>query len=152
MKTIFIALLICLCGFNISLFGQTQATQKMLVERAKNPGAAFLSSVVVPGAGQMYNGDVGLGLGLFLSEAAIIGFAINSDRIIDFKDWKRARAVRRGCYVAGGVVYMISVIQAPLKAKQLNDERGITLKKNRKLEFYANHQDGTWIPGLTLTF
>ncbi len=152
MKTLFTNLLLCIFIFSTSLFGQPQGVQKMMVEKPKNPGAAFLSSFVVPGAGQMYNGDVGLGLGLFLGEVAIFGFATNMNRIIEFEDWKKAKRIRTGCYAAGGVLYLVSIIQAPIKSKKLNQEKGFSFKKDKKLEFYANHQDGKWLPGLTLTF
>jgi hypothetical protein len=46
--------------------------QERLAEQEFNPGIAALLSLIIPGAGQMYRGKVGAGLGWFV--AVLVGY------------------------------------------------------------------------------
>jgi hypothetical protein len=95
---------------------QGEQYQKVFTRVEKDPGKAFLYSMFIPGTGQMYNGDVALGLGTFFGTSIITGGSMllgaTSD---DGKAWFVIGSI------GGGVIYLGQLIYAPIRAKQLND-------------------------------
>jgi TM2 domain-containing membrane protein YozV len=112
-RTIIWGLLLLLIGV-ATLSAQTKTEyQKMYVRTEKNPGEAFLLSLIIPGAGQMYNGDVAIGLGVFFGTGTIFvgGMLLGSE----------TEAFYYIGSIGGGVVYLAQLIHAPIRAKQISD-------------------------------
>ena len=53
-------------------YAQSLTSTIQPVRMAKNPGSSFALSFILPGAGQMYNDQVTLGLLIFFSDAILI--------------------------------------------------------------------------------
>jgi len=113
MRKVFIALLGALL---LLLASQSYSEEysRMFVRHEKNPGTAFLYSLVIPGLGQMYNGEVAKGFAILGAETfLIVGgslLAVLSGEITIF-------AVTG---IAGGCIKLYSLIDAPISANAIN--------------------------------
>jgi hypothetical protein len=90
----------------------------------KSPGIAFvLSLIVLPGAGQVYNGESGKGIEQFFLVGMGYSTAITASKSGDDDEGKV-----NGMAIAGLVLAITaelwSVIDAPLSASRINEERG----------------------------
>lgn len=104
-----------------------------LIQHDKNPGVSFLLSALVPGTGQMYNGQVKTGLIIFFTEAILAGFIqyhLNDDELNDNLD------LVMGLAFSG--VYIGSIINAPLYAMKWNKRNGFLTSNNLKFDFGVN--------------
>jgi len=101
----------------------------------KSPWVAFLLSYIIPGCGQIYNGEIIKGLaftGTFVLGAAIalipaIGAASGSD-------WPASSYIGVGF---AGIVYVWQLIDAPISANRINEENNLSLLK---INILQNHQ------------
>ena len=111
MKKIFTLLLIL--PFT-QAFSQTLSNTPVIVQ-AKNPATAFVSSMVLPGLGQMYNEQVEKGLIIFGSQIGLSYAAIKIGVDPDYTDGSKAVV-----YGLAGVLYLYQILDAPLTADKIN--------------------------------
>jgi len=142
------------------------------VKRDKNPGAAFLSSVVVPGAGQMYNDQIALGLGIFGGTVALYGggaallyVGLNTEAEYTYNYWyyEEANTVERDALIGSGIAllslgsiaHIFSIVYAPIKSKQINIKNGdksYTSSSARPGHYYSMGTTRSGGVGVTLHF
>ena len=132
--------LLILIAVITSLQSLAQPPQKVLNDR--NPGNAFALSFLLPGAGEMYNNQVGLGLAIFGAEAALItsGIILGSPKY-DQKSHNTGKQV----LVFGGLIYLAQLIYAPLYSQRWNKKHGFDVSS---LHLKADGQN----IGLCMTF
>lgn len=110
-----------------------QSSQILLLQNDKNPGVAFIMSAIIPGAGQMYNGQVKSGLIIFFSEALLLGF-IQYD--LENSDLNKNLDLIAGVTFSG--IYIGSIINAPLYTLKWNKQNGFLTQNNIKLDLALN--------------
>jgi hypothetical protein len=97
----------------------------MKVKKERNPGAAFIMSLFIPGAGQMYNHQVGKGLAIFWSGAIFLtGAIILTNENIVKSNSAKAAGIALGVVFLG--VYIYNLCDAPITARKINQEKGFT--------------------------
>lgn len=118
------------------------------IKKAKNRmnATAIAASVFVPGAGQMYKGEVGKGAGILISEAALVGGGVTcylvgkkqldlmQDRAIEYtafntaqKKYNAMRAVSYTCYGAAAALYAFNIVHAYLMPPSWSVKRRLGL-------------------------
>ena len=110
MKTLVIVFLLLT---SLQLFSNEKKIQYYeLIGPDKNPGTACLYSLLVPGLGQMYNENVGSGMGLMLGSILGAGlYAFSGDEKLE-----------QTGIIMYGIFYIISVIEAPFGSLSYNRE------------------------------
>ena len=87
----------------------------------KNPGMSFTLSAILPGAGEMYNDQVTLGLIVFPGDIALItGGSIMSGSQFNAV----TQAFGETFIIAGGILYVAQLVYAPLYSQHLNKKNG----------------------------
>ena len=111
--------LLILIAITTSLQSLAQPVQKVLNDR--NPGNAFALSFLLPGAGEMYNNQVGLGLAIFGTEAVLFtsGIILGSPRYD-----QASHDTGKQVLVFGGLIYLAQLIYAPLYSQRWNKKHG----------------------------
>jgi hypothetical protein len=123
---------------------QNSPIQRVVHE--KNPGVSFLMSMVFPGVGQMYNGQVGLGLGLMGSE--LVMFGVGGALI----------ATGKGipgfiCMGIGGAIHLTGMILAPIECKRINKKIGFpSIVQNKRDDVNFQVGIGNAGPGISFSF
>jgi hypothetical protein len=112
--------------------GRTEYT----IIQEKNPALAFILSMFIPGTGQMYNGQIDLGIGIFIGDAVLnsVGSILfsygnntgTSDYYRNTSKYKTAFALGIACYAIGGCLHLIQMIQAPIYTKKRNISKGFS--------------------------
>jgi len=101
--------------------------------KEKNPAAALVCSLLVPGLGQIVNGDTGLGVGLMLGAAG--GIALMTVGMVVSSSSEGAAGF--GIVVLGMSAWLgcslYSIIQAPMAATRYNRLNGFALRGGRTL-------------------
>lgn len=119
-KVLLAAIAVCFwaCG-NSNLFAQEKS--EYYIPQEKNPGTAFLFSLLVPGMGQMSNDQVGKGFQM-MTTCLISGYA--ALRFIDGSTNIKRDETQIG--IAFGVlslgIWLYSIIDAPITASNMNEE------------------------------
>ena len=112
----------------ILLFSFSSFAQIRKYQTEKNPGVAFALATVLPGAGQMYNDQVYLGLGVFASEAAFYGLAIQSYskyyKSSGITINKSYQQMSQALIAVGLIEHLASMVYATLYAKKWNSDKG----------------------------
>jgi hypothetical protein len=141
-------------------------------KRDKNLGAAFLSSVVVPGAGQLYNDQMTLGLSLFGGTVALYGggaallvTGLGTSAEINYVGWysveenttERDALIGSGIALLslGSIAHIFSIVYAPIKSKQINEKNGdksYTSSSARPAHYYSMGMTRSGGVGVTLNF
>ena len=123
--------------------------------RLKSPGTAFALSLLSPGIGQFYNGDVGQGfahLGIHLvSAVAGIAFAIHNEPEQD--------ALTVGFLGIAGVNYIWSLVDAVRTSNKINEKRRAQFGHLFEFEYKQKivgidlgMQEETLTPGIVVHF
>ena len=95
----------------------------------KSPWVAFLFSYIFPGGGQIYNGQPVKGL-LFLTGITIgVGIAVLSYGGSDFDNTNESKSLIYGGLGLAALLYIYQLIDAPVSANSINEERRIRLNK-----------------------
>ena len=123
----------------------------------KSPWVAFLLSYIIPGSGQIYNGEITKGLvftGTILLGAGIA--LIPAIGATSGSDWPVSSYIGAGI---AGIAYIWQVIDAPVSANRINEENNLSFLKINVLN---NHQvslglsteilNKTPAPGLKLNY
>src|SRR3990172_5681574 len=101
----------------------------------KSPWVAFLLSYIIPGSGQIYNGEIIKGLvftGTFVLGAAIALIpAIGST---SGSAWPATSYIGAGI---AGIAYVWQLIDAPISASRINNENNLSLLK---INMINNHE------------
>lgn len=114
----------------------------------KSPGTAAILSFLVPGVGQMYNGQVGKGVGLFLlsAGAATVGLAAAASSTVDGRnDGPAAAGV--GVFL---LTWIYSIVDAHSTAKRLNAQRGFRVGAIPVSPYLGVQRGGVTAVGLSL--
>jgi len=93
----------------------------------KSPWVAFLLSYIIPGSGQIYNGEIIKGLvftGTFVLGAAIA--LIPAIGATSGSDWPTASYIGAGI---AGIAYVWQLIDAPVSAGRINEENNLSMFK-----------------------
>ncbi len=93
----------------------------------KSPWVAFLLSYIIPGSGQIYNGEIIKGLlftGTFLLGAGIA--LIPAIGATSGSDWPTSSYIGAGI---AGVAYIWQLIDAPVSANRINEENNLSMFK-----------------------
>lgn len=90
---------------------------KVFVRFEKNPAIAFGSSLIIPGLGQMYNGEVNKGLSIFGAETGTFGLF----SLIAAADEGSATFLIIGTIIAGAF-HIYQTVEAALSANRINKE------------------------------
>lgn len=119
----------------------------MHVKPAKNPGAAFVMGLFVPGAGQLYNDQVELGTFVF---AATAGLVFSGAAIYGSTEYSNAQQVGGALMVSGGVAAFGTALYAAYHSRAINRRNGMDdrQKQARRVRF-GPASDGL---GLALQF
>lgn len=64
------------CGRPIKTSESIQSIETTERKKDWNPGIAAVLSLIIPGAGQMYKGEIGIGIGCFIAIAILYGSSI----------------------------------------------------------------------------
>jgi hypothetical protein len=118
----------------------------------KSPGEAALFSFIIPGAGQMYNGQVGKGVGLLVISggALIAGAAMsNNANCNGFTCNQDYTPLAIGAVVSVGV-WIYSIFDAYGTAKQHNAQAGFRVGGIPVRPFVGARRDGATTIGLSL--
>lgn len=107
-----------LLALTTSIFSQNKTIS--YVEFDKNPGVSFTLSMFIPGAGQMYNDEVYLGLGVLGGTIALTagGTYMAGSNYTDYDEY-----VGYAMIGLGGALYLAQLIYAPLKSQAINKEK-----------------------------
>jgi TM2 domain-containing membrane protein YozV len=138
MKT-FRQFICCFCLVCISMPGFSQTTiQKVMTE--KNAGISFTLSALLPGAGQMYNGQVIIGLATF---AVIPTLMVSGTLLINNynqypENNEGNRTLGTALIVVGSLAYVVQLVQAPLYSQVWNKKNGFEARNLSSLELNAN--------------
>lgn len=102
----------------VNAFSQTTTPKPSQIHyniHEKNPAAAFILSAFIPGTGQMYNEEVGKGLGLFFgTSACFTASVLLSKSNSEYRDKAYILSV------VGIGLYLYSMIDAPIVSKEIN--------------------------------
>lgn len=107
----------------------------------KSPWLAFGLSYLIPGLGQLYNGEIGKGL-LFAS-VTILGFGVGVLPGIGQKsgsEWPLSSYLGFGI---AGATYLWSIIDAPISANKINER----IKQQRRINVFSS-PNGKYVLGL----
>lgn len=105
-------------------FSQNEGVTK--TKPAKDPGKAFLYSFI-PGAGQMHNDQVYLGLGIFAVDLGLFALAVGMDDDGGYTDGSVGIV-----YGLAGALYFAQLIHAPLTSQKINKENGYLGEKRSR--------------------
>lgn len=141
-KTIVLLGLLFICG---SAVGQTPI---MHVKPAKNPGAAFVMGLFVPGSGQMYNDQVELGLGIFAVSA---GLLVSGAAIYGSPEYSNSASLGGGLMVAGGAISLAGAIHAVFHSRKINRNNGLEPTSSRRSQGLSFGLNGSGV-GLAFRF
>ena len=132
-----------LCFVSISILGFSQSNssvQRVMTE--KNPGISFALSALLPGAGQMYNGQVIVGLATF---AVVPTLMITGTLLIEnYNQYpvnnESNKTLGTALIVVGGLAYVVQPVQAPLYSQVWNKKNGFeaSSRTNLNLELSAS--------------
>lgn len=119
-----IMMIICLFVLLNTCFSQSDSTYQLRdydynIGSEKNPAIAFTCSLVIPGLGQIYNEDIGLGLILFGTSTVGATFFIIYNNSRTYGPFTEIEAIGFGVYI---VSTLISIIEAPLASNEINKE------------------------------
>jgi hypothetical protein len=103
--------------------------------KERNAAAAFLSSAVFPGGGQMYNGQVGKGIGFFAGSAIAIGLTSYG---ITLKNSDAAQGLVVAGSISFGILYLVQLFDAPLASRKINKKIGYWSDGKKSLSFNIN--------------
>ena len=97
----------------------------------KNPGYAFTLSAVLPGAGEMYNGQTILGLGIFFGDAGLIYSGVAILGVYNEPDYHTSQTLTAGTVLitAGVIVYVGQLVYAPIYSQHWNKKNGFAASK-----------------------
>lgn len=112
------ALLVCLMMISTLSYAQIQTEEMTIGER--NPGQAYLMSAIFPGAGQMCNNQIDLGITVLIGEAALFGIGT----FFALDDSPGISRLGQVMIVGGVIVHIAQAIQAPYYSVKLNDWNG----------------------------
>ena len=93
----------------------------------RSPWVAFLLSYIIPGSGQIYNGEIIKGLvftGTFVLGAAIA--LIPAIGATSGSDWPTSSYIGAGI---AGIAYVWQLIDAPVSAGRINEENNLSMFK-----------------------
>ena len=113
-------------NFNLREFGKPSY---------KSPWVAFLLSYIIPGGGQIYNGEIIKGLvftGTFVLGAAIA--LIPAIGATSGSDWPTSSYIGAGI---AGIAYVWQLIDAPVSAGRINEENNLSMFK---INILGGHQ------------
>ena len=115
---------------NTSQFSiQFEDTLDLDIPGEKSPWLAFLLSYIFPGGGQLYNGQPIKGL-LFLTGITVgVGIAVLSYGGSDFDNTNDSKSLIYGGLGLAALLYIYQLIDAPVSANSINEERRIRLNK-----------------------
>jgi TM2 domain-containing membrane protein YozV len=114
----------------------------------KNPGEALLFSFLVPGVGQMYNGQVGKGVGLLmLSSGALVGGAVASSNSCGYGCNTAPLAIGASVALA---TWIYSMFDAYGTAKQHNEKMGFRVGRIPVTPHVGVARDGATTVGVSL--
>ena len=113
--------------------------------RWKNPAASFILSALIPGAGQMYNDQTYLGLGVFGAEAILIGTGVGFLKMTpytkevnngywwgyNYKTDRRYEYTGYGFIALGGALYIAQLIHAPVMSHRKNRANSFAMLSDR---------------------
>ncbi len=108
---------------------QFEDTLDLNIPSEKSPWLAFLFSYIFPGGGQLYNGQPVKGLLFLTGFTAGIGVAIIGYPGADFEATQRDKAFLYSGIGLAGIFYLWQLIDAPVSASSINEERRIKLNK-----------------------
>lgn len=111
-------------------FAQNANPEVQRVLTPKNPGTAFVYSLVIPGAGQMYNDQVKYGLGIFFGEIILIG---GGAPLLDSRNSDEANALGITMVGLGALGYLVQMIHAPMQSAKINDRNSLNYSSRFKL-------------------
>ena len=110
-------------------FIQYYDTLDLNIPNEKSPWLAFLFSYIFPGGGQLYNGQPVKGL-LFLTGITVgVGLAVMSYGGSDFENTNDSKSLIYGGLGLAALLYIYQLIDAPVSASSINEERRIRLNK-----------------------
>lgn len=95
----------------------------------KSPWLAFLFSYIFPGGGQIYNGQPVKGLLFLTGITAGVGLAVLSYGGSDFENTNDSESLIYGGLGLAALLYIYQLIDAPVSASSINEERRIKLNK-----------------------
>lgn len=99
------------------------------IPNEKSPWLAFILSYMFPGGGQIYNGQPVKGI-LFLTGITVgVGVAILGSPGADFESTREDNALIYTGIGLAGICYLWQLIDAPISASDINEERRIKLNK-----------------------
>ncbi|NUM76652.1 hypothetical protein HUU40_19985 [candidate division KSB1 bacterium] len=102
---------------------QTHDSVFVFVAHKKSPAAAFGLSLLAPGAGQFYNGEVGKGVAMLgLTLAGSVMWQIGVIHEFDFTGENRGEALRTMGIATMFGSWLWSMIDAPVSASRINRE------------------------------
>ncbi|MFP4529536.1 MAG: hypothetical protein ACLFQX_13395 [Candidatus Kapaibacterium sp.] len=96
-----------------------------LIPSEKNPALAFGLSLILPGLGQMYNEDIGLGFAF--TGSALLGIGLTNHHQED---------VANAGYIIFGLTALISAIEAPISANTITTSSRLRKARERKKFFH----------------
>jgi hypothetical protein len=164
---------LCLAVLMLSTLAVHAQNDLTYVKRDKNPGAAFLSSVVVPGAGQLYNDQITLGLSVFggtvacyAGGAALLYVGLNTAVETNYDYWyyeAETNSTKRDALMGSGIAlltlgslaHIASIVYAPIKSKAINQKNGdksYTSSTARPEHYYSMGVTQSGGVGITLNF
>ena len=109
--------------------GEYTDTLDLNIPNEKSPWLAFLLSYMFPGGGQIYNGQPVKGL-LFLTGITVgVGIAVLSYGGSDFENTNDSKSLIYGGLGLAGLLYIYQLIDAPVSANNINDEKRLKLNK-----------------------
>lgn len=106
-----------------------QTTPPTFVKNDKNPGSAFLMGLLVPGVGQLYNDQLGLGFGIMAGSAALVlgGLSVQGS-----DGYSNATEVGNTMITAGGVIWLAGAVHAAFTSRQINRKTGVALRLSKQ--------------------
>lgn len=107
---------------DISKITRQQITRQKITTR-KEPALSCILSIIIPGAGQVYNEEYGKGLFFFLGSSIGLGIAVSAMRRDIFGQYHVIEG-KEDIAAAGALLWffnhIISIIEAPISAHQIN--------------------------------
>lgn len=126
-----VALILAAIAVPSAALAQQAPSPEVVFVQEKNPAAAGLFSFLIPGGGQVYNGQIGKGLVFFGGTLGAVMLAQNS---IENGDEECARRLEEepgltscssgggGALLVAGGLWVVSIVDAVRTAKRLNAE------------------------------
>jgi hypothetical protein len=118
----------------------------------KSPGTSAILSFLVPGVGQMYNGQVGKGVGLLLlsSGALVVGVAASAQSCNYYSGCSRNTAPLAIGLGVSALTWIYSIFDAYGTAKHRNEQMGFRVGSMPVTPHLGVAQDGATTLGLSL--